>query len=79
MWFVKLWEVIVDIADRQERSVEKVVSSPSFQSAVLQASRIAFGQHVEAKLDMLKAVLQHHAFEPERPDVITWASGGSPK
>lgn len=55
-WQAKLYEAFEELADRGV-DVEELVERPEFVTAVNDASRIAMGEHLEEKLDMLKAVL----------------------
>lgn len=69
-WLERVADLLNWLAERQGRAVEDVVLSPDFESAVFAATRIALGQHVEEKLDMLKSVLAHAALDPDRGDLV---------
>jgi hypothetical protein len=70
-WAERLVELINHLAALTGRTAEELAADPVFFSAVVTASQIAIGQHVEEKLEMLKSVLAHSVLEPDRPDVIT--------
>jgi hypothetical protein len=65
-WFEKVASAI-----RELHRLHAPLDSPEFVSAVVHASRIAQGTHLEKKLEMLKAAIIHAAF-PDRPaDLLT--------
>lgn len=70
-WFEQLWELVTHLAQLRDVSVEELIEDENFVTSVIHATAIALGQHVEAKIDMLKAVLEHGALDPDRSDIVT--------
>jgi hypothetical protein len=57
-WFARLEEVIVELQARVANlDPDALAENEEFVSAVMEASRIAMGTHLEAKLDLLKNCL----------------------
>lgn len=55
-WLRRLYDLVVEL-DERGVDVGALAGRPAFVTAVHNASRIAMGEHIEEKLDMLKAVL----------------------
>lgn len=55
-WLRRLYELVVEL-DERGVDVDALAGRQAFVTAVHDASRIAMGEHIEEKLDMLKAVL----------------------
>jgi hypothetical protein len=55
-WIRRLYELVVEL-DERGVDVDALAGRPAFVTAVHDASRIALGEHIEEKLDMLKAIL----------------------
>jgi len=55
-WLRRLYELVVEL-DERGVDVDALAGRQAFVTAVHDASRIARGEHIEEKLDMLKAVL----------------------
>lgn len=59
-WTRQLWSLMVDL-ERRSLDLSDLAERPGFVSAVHEASRIALGEHLGEKLEMLQAVLLSHA------------------
>lgn len=60
-WTLKLYELAVDLEARQIDIEGRLRDRPGFVTAIHDATRIALGEHLEAKLEMLKMVLLRSA------------------
>ncbi len=71
-WLRRMQEVLVELQNR-DLDVANLGDRPEFVTAVHDATRIALGEHIEAKLDLLKAVLFNVAVRA--PDTLgdLWA------
>ncbi|MDO8389300.1 MAG: hypothetical protein Q7V57_02345 [Actinomycetota bacterium] len=59
-WLRKMHELLLDL-DARGIDLNTLGDRPDFVTAVHEATRIALGEHLEAKLDQLKAVLLNAA------------------
>ena len=67
-WIRRLYELVVEL-DERGVDVDALAGRQAFVTAVHDASRIAMGEHIEEKLDMLKAVLFNAA--THAPDEVS--------
>lgn len=70
---LRFYEVIADVAERVKANgltADDLGSDEAFVSACIDAGRIAMGEHLEAKLEMLKACLIHQASPHDLSDLI---------
>lgn len=70
-WLRCLWEALVELQARGI-DVKALGDRPDFVTAVHDATRIAMGEHLEAKLDQLKAVLINAATHEPDPIADMW-------
>lgn len=70
-WLRKMYELLVELQARGI-DVEALGERPDFVTAVHDATRIALGEHLEEKLDQLKAVLLNAATHPPDPISDLW-------
>ena len=70
-WLRALYDLVLELQGRGY-DVGELVDRPEFVTAVHDASRIAIGEHLEEKLEMLKAVLFHAATSPADPLADVW-------
>lgn len=70
-WLRRMYELLVDL---QARGVDvgHLGDRPEFVTAVHDATRIALGEHLEEKLDLLKAVLFNAAIKNPDPTSDLW-------
>ena len=64
-WFAKLEQLLNEVETRLG-TLEHLEGDEEFMTALAMATRTALGTHLEAKLDLLKAVLTRVAQSPER-------------
>lgn len=71
-WLRRMHELLVELQDR-DIDLVGLGDRPEFVTAVHDATRIALGEHIDTKLDLLKAVLFNVAVRP--PDAVgdLWA------
>lgn len=62
-WVQVVYEMMVELRDR-DVNIDDLAARPEFISALHDASRIALGEHLEVKLEMLKAILFNAAVRP---------------
>ncbi|MFT4616080.1 MAG: hypothetical protein ACI9CV_000036 [Ilumatobacter sp.] len=55
-WVQVVYEIMVELRDR-DVDIDDLAARPEFISALHDASRIALGEHLEKKLEMLEAIL----------------------
>ncbi|MFL6144346.1 MAG: hypothetical protein ACJ72N_21095 [Labedaea sp.] len=70
-WLRKMHELLIEL-DARGIDLEGLGERPEFVTAVHDATRIALGEHLEAKLDLLKAVLLNAATHPPDPITDMW-------
>lgn len=70
-WTRRLWEVVRDLQARGV-DLDEVTQRDDWVTAVHDASRIALGEHLATKLDMLQAVLLNAAIRPADPIADLW-------
>lgn len=70
-WLTKLGEVVNELQERDpDFDPSSLAGDEAFVTAVADASRIAMGTHLEAKLDLLKNCLVSMAVESERDEFM---------
>ncbi|HSI93373.1 MAG TPA: hypothetical protein VK925_07715 [Jiangellaceae bacterium] len=70
-WLMKLQELVNELSEKVDGfDVETLVHDEPFVTAVIDASRIAMGTHLEAKLNLLKNCLAHMAVDDPRDDFL---------
>lgn len=70
-WLRELGHLVNDLASQRGVKVEDLANDSRFVSAVVNASRIALGTHLEEKVELLKRVLLRVALDPGRDDFLT--------
>ncbi len=70
-WLRKMYELLVELHARGV-DVEGLGERSDFVTAVHDATRIALGEHLEEKLEQLKAVLLNAAIHPPDPIADMW-------
>jgi len=71
LWLSDLGEVVEEIRNRVEGfDTELLAENEAFASAVIEASRIAMGTHLEAKLELLKNALINLALNRSSGDFL---------
>jgi hypothetical protein len=70
-WLRRVHEIIVELQQRGT-DFDELSKRQEFVTAVHDATRIALGEHLEAKLDMLKAVIINAAVRPQDPVSDLW-------
>jgi len=70
-WTRRLWEVVSSLQTRGI-DLDGLTQREEWVTAVHDASRIALGEHLAAKLDMLQAVLLNAATRPPDPIADLW-------
>jgi len=66
-WFVRLHDLLVELEQRVENfDPAELAENEAFVTALIDASRIAMGTHLEEKLDLLKQCLLRMALDQER-------------
>lgn len=70
-WLRTLHSLFVELTNRGI-DVDELADTPAFVTALHDATRVAAGEHLEAKLDLLKAVLFNTATRPSDPTADLW-------
>jgi hypothetical protein len=70
-WLRKMHELLVAL-DARGIDLDGLGDRPEFVTAVHDATRIALGEHIEEKLDLLRAVLINAATHPPDPIANMW-------
>jgi len=70
-WLDRLATVVAGIEQQLgELDLERIAENDLFVSAVIESTKIAYGTHLEAKLEMLQAVLLNIATTPKSDDFL---------
>ena len=69
-WFRKLRELVAELQARPDFDLQNLTADDVFVTAVVEASRIAAGAHIDAKLDLLQNCLSTLAVTPDRDDFL---------